>query len=167
MTGLRRKILIFTEPRDTLEYLQQKIAARIGDSSAVVVIHGGIAREARRAAIAAFNSDPVVRVMIANDAAGEGVNLQRAIAWGLGEEKAFGAVACVSQRRGVGNVQGAARCEAIARHLCFECRARPDLWRCGYLRGCSKDASTRDFRRLGPPCNNCALCRPSVPIGFL
>ena len=45
--------------------------------TAVVVIHGGVAREARRAAIAAFNSDPVVRVMIANDAAGEGVNLQR------------------------------------------------------------------------------------------
>ena len=44
---------------------------------AMVVIHGGVAREARRAAIAAFNSDPVVRVMIANDAAGEGVNLQR------------------------------------------------------------------------------------------
>ncbi len=41
------------------------------------MIHGGVAREARRAAIAAFNSDPVVRVMIANDAAGEGVNLQR------------------------------------------------------------------------------------------
>jgi SNF2 family DNA or RNA helicase len=41
------------------------------------VIHGGLAREVRRAAIAAFNSDPVVRVMIANDAAGEGVNLQR------------------------------------------------------------------------------------------
>ena len=76
-TGLRRKVLIFTEPKDTLEYLQHKIAARIGDPAAVVVIHGGIAREARRAAIAAFNSDPVVRVMIANDAAGEGVNLQR------------------------------------------------------------------------------------------
>ena len=76
-TGLRRKIMIFTEPKDTLEYLQQKIAARIGDPAAVVVIHGGIAREARRAAIAAFNSDPVVRVMVANDAAGEGVNLQR------------------------------------------------------------------------------------------
>ena len=76
-TGLRRKVLIFTEPKDTLEYLQQKIAARIGDTAAVVVIHGGIAREARRAAIAAFNSDPMVRVMIANDAAGEGVNLQR------------------------------------------------------------------------------------------
>jgi superfamily II DNA or RNA helicase len=76
-TGLRRKILIFTEPKDTLEYLQQKITARLGDAAAVVVVHGGIAREARRAAIAAFNSDPVVRVMVANDAAGEGVNLQR------------------------------------------------------------------------------------------
>jgi superfamily II DNA or RNA helicase len=76
-TGLRRKILIFTEPKDTLEYLQQKIIARLGDPSAVVVVHGGVAREARRAAIAAFNSDPVVRVMVANDAAGEGVNLQR------------------------------------------------------------------------------------------
>lgn len=76
-TGLRRKILIFTEPKDTLEYLQQKITSRVGDPAAVVVIHGGIPREARRAAIAAFNSDPVVRVMIANDAAGEGVNLQR------------------------------------------------------------------------------------------
>ena len=76
-TGLRRKVLIFTEPKDTLEYLQQKISALIGDPSAVVVIHGGIAREARRGAIAAFNSDPRVRVMIANDAAGEGVNLQR------------------------------------------------------------------------------------------
>ncbi|MXO57943.1 DUF3883 domain-containing protein [Altererythrobacter salegens] len=76
-TGLRRKVLIFTEPKDTLEYLRDKIAARIGDPEAVTVIHGGVAREARRAAIAAFNSDPKVRVMIANDAAGEGVNLQR------------------------------------------------------------------------------------------
>ena len=76
-TGSKRKILIFTEPKDTLEDLARKIAARLGDTAAVVVIHGGIAREARRANIAAFNSDPVVRVMIANDAAGEGVNLQR------------------------------------------------------------------------------------------
>jgi SNF2 family DNA or RNA helicase len=76
-TGLRRKLLIFTEPKDTLEYLAQKIIGRFGDAQAVVVVHGGIAREARRAAIAAFNSDPVVRVMVANDAAGEGVNLQR------------------------------------------------------------------------------------------
>ena len=68
--------MIFTEPRDTLEYLAQKIGGKLG-AAAIVVIHGGIAREARRAAIAAFNSDPVMRVMVANDAAGEGVNLQR------------------------------------------------------------------------------------------
>ncbi len=76
-SGLRRKVLIFIEPKDTLEYLAEKICSRVGDAQSVVVIHGGIAREARRAAIAAFNSDPMVRVMIANDAAGEGVNLQR------------------------------------------------------------------------------------------
>ena len=63
--------------RAGLHSLQQKITARVGDPASVVVIHGGIAREARRASIAAFNSDPIVRVMIANDAAGEGVNLQR------------------------------------------------------------------------------------------
>ena len=76
-TGFRRKILIFTEPKDTLEYLAEKIRVRLGKPEAVAVIHGGIAREARKAAIAAFNDDPEVRVLVANDAAGEGVNLQR------------------------------------------------------------------------------------------
>ena len=76
-TGGRRKLIIFTEPKDTLNYLAEKIRTRLGDPGAVAVIHGGVAREQRRAAIAAFNDDPVVRVLIANDAAGEGVNLQR------------------------------------------------------------------------------------------
>jgi len=76
-TKARRKIIIFTEPKDTLEYLAEKVRARLGEPEAVTVIHGGVAREQRRAAIAAFNDDPTVRVLIANDAAGEGVNLQR------------------------------------------------------------------------------------------
>lgn len=76
-TGSRRKLLIFTEPKDTLEYLAENIRVRLGKPEAVAVIHGGVAREARKAAIAAFNDDPEVRVLIANDAAGEGVNLQR------------------------------------------------------------------------------------------
>jgi superfamily II DNA or RNA helicase len=76
-TRTRRKIIIFTEPKDTLEYLADKIRTRMGAPEAVAVIHGGVAREQRRAAIAAFNDDPAVRVLIANDAAGEGVNLQR------------------------------------------------------------------------------------------
>jgi superfamily II DNA or RNA helicase len=76
-TKARRKIIIFTEPKDTLEYLADKIRTRLGAPEAVAVIHGGVAREQRRAAIAAFNDDPQTRVLIANDAAGEGVNLQR------------------------------------------------------------------------------------------
>ncbi|MBN8964917.1 MAG: SWF/SNF helicase family protein, partial [Rhizobiales bacterium] len=76
-TGRQRKILIFTEPRDTLDYLHEKIVARLGEPEAVKVIHGGVPRQQRRAAVAAFNDDPKVRVLIANDAAGEGVNLQR------------------------------------------------------------------------------------------
>jgi superfamily II DNA/RNA helicase len=41
------------------------------------VIHGGVPRDVRKANIAAFNDDPEVRILIGNDAAGEGVNLQR------------------------------------------------------------------------------------------
>ena len=76
--GNRRKLIVFTEPRDTLEYLAERIRTRLGRSDAVVVIHGGVSREARREAVEAFMNDPEVVVMVANDAAGEGVNLQRA-----------------------------------------------------------------------------------------
>jgi SNF2 family DNA or RNA helicase len=76
-TGQRRKLLIFTEPRDTLEYLADKIRQRIGKSEAVAIIHGGVPRDVRKANIAAFNDDPEVRILVAYDAAGEGVNLQR------------------------------------------------------------------------------------------
>ena len=76
-TGERRKLLIFTEPRDTLEYLASHIRQRIGKHEAVAVIHGGVPRDVRKANIAAFNDDPEVRILVANDAAGEGVNLQR------------------------------------------------------------------------------------------
>ena len=74
---VRRKIIVFTESRDTLEYLSSRIRGRIGEEESVVTIHGGVPRDRRRAAIAAFNDDPAVRFLIANDAAGEGVNLQR------------------------------------------------------------------------------------------
>ncbi len=76
--GNRRKLIVFTEPRDTLTYLADRIRTCLGRAEAVVEIHGGIAREARRQAIDAFLHDPAVLVMVANDAAGEGVNLQRA-----------------------------------------------------------------------------------------
>ena len=74
---IRRKVVIFTEARDTLEYLATRIRNRTGEAESVAVIHGGVPRDRRRAIIAAFNDDPAVRFLLANDAAGEGVNLQR------------------------------------------------------------------------------------------
>jgi len=43
-----------------------------------VAIHGGLPRDQRRAAESAFKNDPAVVVLVATDAAGEGINLQRA-----------------------------------------------------------------------------------------
>ncbi|MDL2077649.1 helicase-related protein [Streptomyces sp. GXMU-J15] len=76
--GRHRKIIIFTEHRDTLDYLQRKIRALIGRPAAVEAIHGGTPREKRRSIRDQFNQDPDVRVLVATDAAGEGLNLQRA-----------------------------------------------------------------------------------------
>ncbi len=75
--GHRRKLIIFTEPKDTLEYLREKVEARLGRHDAVAVIHGGVSREARRKVVERFMQDQDLLVLIANDAAGEGVNLQR------------------------------------------------------------------------------------------
>jgi len=77
-SGNRRKLVIFTEFRDTLTYLAERIANRLGKPEAIVVVHGGVAREERRKRIEAFRQDKEVLVLLANDAAGEGVNLQRA-----------------------------------------------------------------------------------------
>ncbi|MCS6913901.1 MAG: helicase-related protein [Myxococcota bacterium] len=72
------KLVVFTEHRDTLSYLQERITTLLGRREAVVVIHGGLDRDERRRAQEAFLYDPEVRVLIATDAAGEGINLQRA-----------------------------------------------------------------------------------------
>ncbi len=61
-SGLRRKILIFTEPKDTLEYLADKIRGRVGDAQSVVVIHGGIAREVATVASRACCGDVFMMV---------------------------------------------------------------------------------------------------------
>jgi superfamily II DNA or RNA helicase len=75
--GNRRKLIIFTEPKDTLFYLADKIRSRLGNPASVEVIHGGVAREERRKVIERFMQDRDLLVLVANDAAGEGVNLQR------------------------------------------------------------------------------------------
>ena len=74
----RQKLVIFTEHRDTLTYLVDRIRTLIGRPEAIVYIHGGMGRKERLNAQEAFRNDPEVRVLVATDAAGEGINLQRA-----------------------------------------------------------------------------------------
>ena len=76
--GHRRKLVIFTEHKDTLNYLADRIRNLIGKQETVVTISGGSGREERRKAQEAFTQDPDIQVLIATDAAGEGINLQRA-----------------------------------------------------------------------------------------
>jgi superfamily II DNA or RNA helicase len=74
----RQKLVLFTEHRDTLNYLQRQIGSLLGRPQSVVLIHGGMGREERRKAQESFLHDPDVQVLLATDAAGEGINLQRA-----------------------------------------------------------------------------------------
>lgn len=76
--GHRRKLIIFTEHRATLDYLSQRIRTMLGRDEAVVTIHGGMGREQRANAEQGFLHDKGVGVLVATDAAGEGINLQRA-----------------------------------------------------------------------------------------
>ena len=76
--GSRRKLIIFSEHRDTLTYLAGKLRALLGSPRAVETIHGGMHRDERRRAQEAFTQDPETLVLVATDAAGEGINLQRA-----------------------------------------------------------------------------------------
>lgn len=76
--GHRRKLVLFTEHRDTLNYLAERISGLIGRPEAVVSIHGGVGRDDRRKAQQRFTQDADVEILLATDAAGEGINLQRA-----------------------------------------------------------------------------------------
>ena len=76
--GSKEKIIVFTEHRDTLNYLTGKIRKMLGDDNAVVTIQGGMNRDERKQVEESFKNDPTVIVLVATDAAGEGINLQRA-----------------------------------------------------------------------------------------
>lgn len=76
--GERDKLIIFTEHRDTLDYLRDKISTLFGRDEAVVTIHGGINHKERRKIQEKFKSDKNVFILVATDAAGEGINLQNA-----------------------------------------------------------------------------------------
>jgi len=66
-----KKILIFTESKDTLDYLEKKIKSW---GYLVNTIHGGLKLEERVKAESVFRNE--TQVMVATEAAGEGINLQ-------------------------------------------------------------------------------------------
>ncbi|MBP8988999.1 MAG: DUF3883 domain-containing protein [Clostridia bacterium] len=74
----REKLIIFTEHKDTLDYLTGRIQSLLGDPDAVVNLHGGMRRDDRRKVQEQFAQDATTRILVATDAAGEGINLQRA-----------------------------------------------------------------------------------------
>ncbi|MDB2687467.1 helicase-related protein [Mariniblastus sp.] len=75
-TGAYRKLVIFTEHRDTLSYLARRIRTLYGSDAAVVTITGGMSREQRRKSQELFTHDKETLILLATDAAGEGINLQ-------------------------------------------------------------------------------------------
>ncbi len=66
------KLVIFTEHKDTLIYLEERLSKSGGYQ--VATIHGGKNVDERRTAQFAFAKD--AQILIATDAAGEGINLQ-------------------------------------------------------------------------------------------
>ena len=79
----RTRIIIFTEYEDTLRYLEQMLRASIADTDCALdrinIFRGSTPSDERNQIKKAFNADPdnhPVRILIATDAAREGLNLQ-------------------------------------------------------------------------------------------
>ncbi len=77
------RLLIFTEYADTKDWLKRRVRELIAGSdqaeACIATFHGGIGEERREAIKSSFNSSPEtdpLRILIATDAAREGVNLQ-------------------------------------------------------------------------------------------
>lgn len=72
------RLIIFTEYKTTLDYLVQRLEREFGgDSGAIVQLYGGMSDEDRERIKLSFN-DPTspVQILVATDAASEGLNLQ-------------------------------------------------------------------------------------------
>ena len=76
--GSRRKLLVFTEHRDTMNYLVDRLRDSFEDPAAIERISGSTPREERRRIQTRFTQDERCLILVATDAAGEGINLQRA-----------------------------------------------------------------------------------------
>lgn len=73
------RLVVFTEYLATLDYLRARLRARYGDGDWLLTLYGGMNDAERDGVKRAFNSPThPARILIATDAAGEGLNLQRA-----------------------------------------------------------------------------------------
>jgi superfamily II DNA or RNA helicase len=70
------KAIVFTEYRDSLNALRELLAANPAFENTYVELTGGLSPRQRKARIARFH-EPTCRVLLATDAASEGLNLQK------------------------------------------------------------------------------------------
>ncbi|MBX6422938.1 DISARM system SNF2-like helicase DrmD [Thermosulfurimonas sp. F29] len=74
----QKRLIVFTEYKDTLDYLYEKLSARYGEEK-VLALYGGLNLSEREKIKEAFQAPPSehpVRILVATDAAAEGINLQ-------------------------------------------------------------------------------------------
>ncbi len=71
------RLIIFTEYKTSLDYLARRLEADLGTPGAIRVLYGGMSDPERQRIKEAFNdpADPL-RILVATDAASEGLNLQ-------------------------------------------------------------------------------------------
>ena len=77
-TFAREKFIIFTEHRDTAEFLVRRLEG-LGFTGQVALVHGGLDYREREAQVELFRRSPDqggATYLVATDAAGEGINLQ-------------------------------------------------------------------------------------------
>jgi len=111
LTRVRDSVLVFTEYRDTLAHLLRAL------DRPAIVLHGGLTRDERAAAVDTFTRSPGA-VLLATDAAGEGLNLHAAcrlvvnleLPWNpMRLEQRIGRVDRIGQRRTVHAIHLVAR----------------------------------------------------------
>jgi len=79
-TWLNERVIIFTEYRDTMNWLHERLSSvGLADEKRLMTLYGGMDSEKREAIKAAFQASPkdsLVRILLATDAASEGIDLQ-------------------------------------------------------------------------------------------
>lgn len=74
-----RRVILFTEYRTTQQWLQEILASHGYGGDRLGIIHGGMDQEEREEVKAAFQTNPSdadIRILLATDAASEGIDLQ-------------------------------------------------------------------------------------------